>query len=84
MIEKTKETPIAITIQGKVIEQVEQFVYIGGPISSAFGMMNTLNKIWRSKELTKITGYTKVIIYGTMIQLIFHIRIGMFHSAEAR
>ena len=82
VIEKTKETPISINIQGEAIEQVEQFVYLGGLInadgsnekdiqrrigrtSQAFGIMN---RIWRSRELTK---KTKIKIYETMIQPIF-------------
>ena len=34
VIEKTKETPITINIQGEAIEQVEQFVYLGGLINA--------------------------------------------------
>jgi hypothetical protein len=81
VIEKIKETPITINIQGENIEQVEKFVYLGGlinsdgsnekeiqrrigrrPTSQAFGKMN---RIWRSKELTK---KTKIQVYETMIQ----------------
>ena len=34
VIEKTKETPISITIQVEAIEQVGEFVYLGGLINA--------------------------------------------------
>jgi len=34
VIEKRKETPLSINIQGENIEQVKQFVYLGGLINA--------------------------------------------------
>ena len=34
LVEKRKKTPLSINIQGENIEQVEQFVYLGGLINA--------------------------------------------------
>jgi hypothetical protein len=78
-IEKKRETDLHINISGKQVEQVDKFVYLGGLItangsneediqrrigltSQAFGK---LNKIWRSKGITR---NTKIRIYETLIK----------------
>jgi hypothetical protein len=78
-VEKKRNKELHINISGKEVEQVDKFVYLGGLItangsneediqrrigltSQAFGK---LNKIWRSKGITK---NTKIRIYETLIK----------------
>ena len=67
VIEKRKETPLSINIQGEGIEQVEQFVYIGGLINGdgnnkkdihrrigrTSEAFGMMTRIWKNKELLK-------------------------------
>ena len=67
IIEKIKETPLSINIQGENIEQVEQFVYLGGLINAdgsnekdihrRIGRTSQafwmMSKIWKSKKTNK-------------------------------
>ena len=69
---------MAIKIEGKTLEQVTEFVYSGGVItkdgrctrdvkrriSLASAMFGTMNKIWRSNNITTAT---KVKLYGTFV-----------------
>src|SRR6218665_2769713 len=82
IIKKIKETPLSINIQGENIEQVEQFVYLGGLINAdgsnekdiqrtvgrTSQAFGMMTRIWKSKELTK---KPKIKIYETMLQPIF-------------
>src|SRR6218665_1527061 len=84
-VEKTKtmtigkqQRTVEIKIEGKALEQVTEFIYLGGVITGdgrctkdmkrriglASAMFGTMNKVWRSNNITTAT---KVKLYGTFV-----------------
>src|SRR6218665_3562197 len=84
-VEKTKtmtkgkqQRTVEIKIEGETLEQVTEFIYLGGVITEdgrctkdikrSFGlasaMFGTMNKVWRSNNITTAT---KVKLYGTLV-----------------
>src|SRR6218665_3678861 len=84
-VEKTKtmtigkhQKTVEIKIEGQTLEQVTEFIYLGGMITEdgrctkdikrriglASAMFGTMNKVWRSNNITTAT---KVKLYGTFV-----------------
>src|SRR6218665_2197513 len=84
-VEKTKtmtigkqQKTVEIKIEGKTLEQVTEFIYLGRVITEdgrctkdikrriglASAMFGTMNKVWRSNNITTAT---KVKLYGTFV-----------------
>src|SRR6218665_426813 len=82
-VEKTmtigkQQKTVEIKIEGETLEQVTEFIYLGGVITEdgrctkdirrriglASAMFDTMNKVWRSKNITTAT---KVKLYGTLV-----------------
>src|SRR6218665_2046690 len=76
-IGKQRKT-VEIKIEGETLEQVTEFIYLGGVITEngrctkdikrriglASAMFGTMNKMWRSNNITTAT---KVKLYGTFV-----------------
>ena len=75
----TETSPSRSILNGQQLQQIENFVYLGGIISTndgwgkdierriglARGMLQTLNRIWTFQELSK---QTKMRLYETLVE----------------
>src|SRR5664279_1283268 len=73
-----EKTEVKINVEGRQLKQVEEFVYLGANISEdastdrdvgrriglACGVMQSLNPIWKTNEITKAT---KIRVYEALV-----------------